>query len=70
MPHDELILSPFERSIVGPQGAVILRRNQRHAEECAARIRRRKHPGWSQFDCSFRVSAEGCRGISSMVSDV
>ena len=34
----------------------ILRRNPRHAEECALRIRRRKHPAWSQFDCSYRVA--------------
>ena len=53
--NEELILSPFERQIVGPQGAVILRRNPGHVEECAARIRRRKHPAWSQFDCSYRI---------------
>lgn len=37
-------------------GAVILRRNPRHVEECADRIRRRLHPAWSQFDCSYRVT--------------
>jgi hypothetical protein len=56
MMHDEMIVSPFERAIVGPQGAILLRRNVSHAERCAEAIRRRCHPGWSQFNCSFRVA--------------
>jgi hypothetical protein len=58
MMHDELILSPFRHNIVGPQGAILLRRNTEHAERCAAAIRRRRHPAWSQFNCGFKV-AEG-----------
>jgi hypothetical protein len=52
----ELILSPFEREIVGPHGAIVLRRNRQHAGDCAQAIRRRNHPGWSQFICGFRVA--------------
>lgn len=52
---DELIRSPFEREVVGMQGAILLRRNQAHAEHCVTAISRRRHPGWSQFKCGFRV---------------
>ena len=56
MMPDELILSPFEREVVGPHGAILLRRNPAHASQCSAAIRRRSHPAWSQFNCGFTVS--------------
>jgi hypothetical protein len=55
MPED-LILSPFERAIVGPHGAILLRRNPAHAKHCSEAIRRRDQPAWSQLNCSFTVS--------------
>lgn len=55
---DELILSPFDREIVGWQGQIILRRNPRHANDCATAIRRRKQPGWSRFVCGFQVEED------------
>lgn len=54
--HDELVLSPFERQIVGPHGAILLRRNDAHASDCAVAIRRRRQPAWSRFNCGFVVA--------------
>lgn len=59
MMADELPAREFEREIVGPQGAILLRRNAEHAKHCAATISRRRHPAWSRFNCGFRVQEPG-----------
>jgi hypothetical protein len=51
----EIWLCPFERRILGNRGEVLLRRNPDHATHCAAAIRRRRHPAWSQLNSTFRV---------------
>jgi hypothetical protein len=53
----ELPYQPFERSIAGLRGTVILRRNEDHAERCKTAIRRRSHPAWSQLNCGYQVAA-------------
>jgi hypothetical protein len=53
----ELNMCPFERRVVGRGGAILLRRNEAHARECRTAIRRRRHPGWSSFNCTFHVEA-------------
>jgi hypothetical protein len=53
----ELPYQPFERSIAGLRGTVILRRNEDHAERCKKAIRRRSHPAWSQLNCDYQVAA-------------
>ena len=40
--HDELNLSPFERSHTGPHGAFIVRFNRAHAEEACRRVLERR----------------------------
>jgi hypothetical protein len=54
--HDELIMCPFQRSIAGLRGTVLLRRHDQHASRCAEAIKRRDHPGWSSQQTRYRVS--------------
>lgn len=54
---DEIQLCPFERSIVGAQGHILLRRNHDHAEVAAKAIRRRSHPEWSRLGDAIRIEA-------------
>jgi hypothetical protein len=49
---DELI---FERRNVGPQGAILLRRNVAHEKRCVSTLRYREHPLWSEHVCGLRV---------------
>ena len=44
---DELNMCPFERTVEGLRGTVLLRRNHDHAERCVKAIRRRPTPAWS-----------------------
>jgi hypothetical protein len=44
---DELNMCPFERSIEGLRGTVLLRRNHDHAKRCTEAIRRRGALPWS-----------------------
>jgi hypothetical protein len=58
MMTEELILCPFERSVIGPQGAILLRRHERHARLCSDAIRRRNHPAWSSLRTDYRVTGD------------
>lgn len=53
--NDEIPYQPFERDIIGPHGAILLRRNRSHAKDCVKAIQRRTHPAWSMLNCSYRV---------------
>ena len=56
MTSDELpFYCLFERRIVGPQGAVLLRRHIPHVKQCVKAIQRRDHPEWSSQRTDFRV---------------
>jgi hypothetical protein len=53
----EFLMDPFERSIKGLRGTVLLRRNHDHAKRCADAIRWRPQPAWSsQHRDSLRVT--------------
>lgn len=54
---DELNLCPFERSIIGPAGAILARHNREHEKRAAEAIRRRLHPSWSRLRCDYEVAA-------------
>lgn len=53
----EIELCPFERSVVGSKGHVLVRHNREHAERATRAIRRRSHPAWSSLRDSFHFTA-------------
>jgi hypothetical protein len=57
MTQHELTPCPFDRRIVGPHGAILLRQNHDHAKQCVTAIRRRTQPHWSQLKCDYEVAA-------------
>jgi hypothetical protein len=55
MMDDEINPCPLERQIVGPQGAILLRRHHQHVERCVKAIARRSQPGWSRFHDRYQI---------------
>lgn len=55
---DEIHMCPFERTIEGLRGTVLLRRNHDHARHCAEVIRRRPTPAWSTRHAEIVVREE------------
>lgn len=53
----ELTICPFERSIVGSRGHILVRHNREHEQEAAKAIRRRSQPHWSRMRDSYEVAA-------------
>jgi hypothetical protein len=52
---DELTLAPYQRRHAGPRGEFILREHDTLPNLAARAILRRRQPGWSQFNCGYRI---------------
>ena len=52
----DLILSPFDREVIGAKGHILARRNREHEKAVVSAIRHRDHPGWSSMGPAVRVA--------------